>query len=474
MDAGFLNDEFLLSGETARMLFHGVAERVPIFDLHNHLSPEDIAGDRVYETLSDLWLDDDHYKWRAMRLAGFDEHLVTGDADPWDRFSAWAATVPRLIRNPLYIWSHLELRRVFGIDLQLSPATAREIWEEANRQLPGWSTQALLSHFDVRAVATTDDPGDDLAAHRQLSEQVSGRRLAMIPTFRPDDAHGLLFDASAWNAWVDRLELATETRVDDLFSLLDALTRSYERYARIGGRASDHGLACLPDVPRDPGLADAAVRRARLGGAATTVERDAVMLEIVTLAAQLAFADESVLQLHLGPIRDVSPRLLEKVGRDAGADAMGDQRQAPGLTRFLGSLEHEGTLPRTILYNLNPVDNALFATIAGAFSRPGVGSIVQWGPPWWFNDHEQGIRRQLDDLSQIGQLAGFVGMHTDSRSILSMTRHELFRRVLCDAIGRDVDEGRIPADIDWCSTVVRSICVDNAVRYFSLPSSWVS
>ena len=194
MEAGFLNDEFLLSGETARALFHEVAEHAPIVDLHNHLPAAEIAGDRVYETLSDLWLGDDHYKWRAMRLAGFDERVVTGDADPWERFAAWAATVPRLIRNPLYVWSHLELRRVFGIDLVLSPSTAHEIWEEANRQLPGWSTQKLLSHFDVRVVATTDDPGDELAAHRQLAEQPGRPRLAMIPTFRPDGAHRLLDD----------------------------------------------------------------------------------------------------------------------------------------------------------------------------------------------------------------------------------------------------------------------------------------
>ena len=470
MDAGFLNDEFLLSGETARVLFHEVAEHAPIVDLHNHLPPADIAGDRVYETLSDLWLGDDHYKWRAMRLAGFDERLVTGDADPWERFSAWAATLPRLIRNPLYVWSHLELRRVFGIDLQLGPATAREIWEEANRQLPRWSVHALLAHFDVRAVATTDDPGDDLAAHRRAA----GSRVKMIPTFRPDGAHRLLDDPAAWNAWVGRLETAEETTVDDLASLLDALTRAHRRFGELGGRASDHGLECIPDLPRDPSLADAVVRRARLGSAATTLERHSVALEVVALAAELAFADESVLQLHLGPIRDVSPRLLAQVGRDAGGDAIGDERQAPGLTRFLGELERSGTLPRTILYNVNPADNALFAAMAGAFSRPGVPSLVQWGPPWWFNDHEQGMRRQLDDLSQIGQLAGFVGMVTDSRSILSMTRHELFRRILCDAVGRDVDEGRIPADIDRCSAVVRDICVDNAVRYFSLPASWAS
>jgi glucuronate isomerase len=468
-----LSDEFLLSGETARTLFHGVAEHAPTVDLHNHLSPVDIAGDRVYETLTDLWLGDDHYKWRAMRLAGFDERLVTGDADPWDRFSAWAATVPRLIRNPLYVWSHLELRRVFGIELELNPSTAREIWEEANRQLPGLSTQTLLARFNVRAVATTDDPGDELAAHRDLAERSGGTRIAMIPTFRPDGAHRLLGDPSAWNQWVDRLETATETTVDDLPSLLDALTRSYARFARMGARASDHGLESLPDLPRNPSLADAAVRRARVGGAAASVERHSVMLEVLRLSAQLAFVDESVLQLHLGPLRDVSPRLLVHVGRDAGADVIGDERQAPGLARFLGGLERDDILPRTILYNANPADNALFAAMAGAFSRPGVASLVQWGPPWWFNDHEQGLRRQLDDLSQIGQLAGFVGMHTDSRSILSMTRHELFRRVLCDAIGRDVDEGRISADIDWGRTVVRDLCIDNAVRYFSLPASWV-
>jgi glucuronate isomerase len=470
MGTSFLDDDFLLSGETARTLFHGVAERAPIVDLHNHLFATDIAGDRVYETLAELWLGDDHYKWRAMRLAGFDEQLITGNADPWDKFSAWAATVPRLIRNPLYIWTHLELRRVFGIDLPLSPATAREIWEEANRQLPRWSTQTLLSHFAVSVVATTDEPGDDLAAHRRLRGQADGPPVMMIPTFRPDAAHQLLDNPPAWNAWVDRLEVASQVRVEDLDSLLAALTRAYGRFAEMGGRASDHGLDCLPDLPRDQASADAVVRQARLGVPAAAPERRVVALEVVALAGRLAFADESVLQLHLGSMRDVSPRVVAQVGRDVGADAMGDERQAPGLARFLGGLERDGTLPRTVLYNLNPADNAVFATVAGAFSRPGLASIVQWGPPWWFSDHEQGMRRQLDDLSQIGQLDCFVGMVTDSRSILSMTRHELFRRILCDVIGRDVDEGRIPADLDWCSTVVRNICVDNAVRYFALPA----
>jgi glucuronate isomerase len=460
-----LNDDFLLSNETARALFHDVAEHAPIVDLHNHLPAADLTGDRVYETLADLWLEDDHYKWRAMRLAGVDERLVTGDADPWERFSAWAATVPLLIRNPLYVWSHLELRRVFGIDLPLGPATAREIWEEANAQLPRWSAQALLAHFNVLAVATTDDPANDLAAHQRGAGTVR-----MIPTFRPDAAHVLLADPPAWNAWADRLAPA----IADLDSLLDALSGAYGRFAGLGGRASDHGVAVLPDVPRDPGAADAAVRRARSGGTATAVEREAVMLEVVAHAARLAFADEAVLQLHLGPMRDVSPRLRAEVGRDAGGDAIGDARQGPGLARFLGGLERDGVLPRTILYNANPADNALFASVAGAFSRPGVVGLVQWGPPWWFNDHEQGMLRQLDDISNIGQLAGFVGMVTDSRSILSMTRHELFRRVLCDAIGRDVDAGRIPRDTDLCAAVVRDVCVGNAVRYFALPAALIA
>jgi glucuronate isomerase len=352
------------------MFVHGTTSTAPIIDVHNHLSPSDIAGDRVWETLSDLWLEDDHYKWKAMRLAGFSEQLVTGDADPRDRFAAWAATVPRAIRNPLYAWTHLELRRVFGIDLPLNPSTPKEIWDEANRQLPQWSAQRMLPHFQVRAVA--------------------------------------------------------------------------------------------------------AIVKIRSGEIPDANERASVLLEVVSLAAQLAHADDSVFQLHLGPLRNASPRLLAAVGRDVGADVMNDQSHAAGLARFLGDLEAANTLPRTILYNLNPADNALFATMSGAFSRAGVQSLVQWGPPWWFNDHEEGMRRQLDDLSQIGQLAGFIGMLTDSRSILSMTRHELFRRILCNAIGRDVEAGRIPHDSELLTTTVHDICIGNAVRYFGFPTHWTT
>jgi glucuronate isomerase len=471
-DPPFLDDDFLLGGETARSLFHQVAEVTPIVDLHNHLPSQDLAHDRVFETLADLWLGDDHYKWRAMRLAGFEERLVTGDADPWDRFSAWAATVPRLVLNPLYVWTHLELRRVFGIDLALNPSTAKEIWNEANRQLPGWSARTLVAHFDVRVLATTNDPVDDLTDHDLLRHARRGGALdvAVIPTWRPDPAHRLLDDPEAWNAWTDQLAAASATAVDDLASLLAALSRSFERFAALGARASDHGLDYVPNRPLDPALADRAVRQARQGRRASDEERESVLLEIVALAARLAAAGGSVLQMHLGPLRDLSPRIRNTVGRDVGADAIGDYRHAGGIARFLGGLEQQDGLPRTVLYNANPADNALFASLAGAFSKPGVPSLVQWGPPWWFNDHEDGMRRQLQHLAQIGQLAGFMGMLTDSRSLLSMTRHELFRRVLCDLIGGAVDGGRFPADEDWLREMVRNICLDNAVRYFGLPS----
>lgn len=464
----FLGEDFLLSTPVARRLYHEHAAELPIVDVHNHLAPEEIADNHVWPTLTDLWLGGDHYKWRAMRLAGVPEHLVSGPADPSERFEAWAATVPRMIGNPLYVWTHLELKRVFGIDVALSPSTAREVWDEANRQLAGLPARQMLAGFAVQLVATTDEPGSTLEHHARLAA-TDGVDLRMIPTFRPDAGHALLGDPAAWNAWVDTLIARGDaSHITDLVSLLDALSASHGRFAAAGCRSSDHGLAALPDRPRDPDLADRVVRWARRGRPATDDEREVVLLEIVTLAARLAYADDAVLQLHLGPLRSVSPRLLDAVGRDAGADVMGDGGQARGLARFLGDLEREGVLPRTILYNLNPADNALFVTMAGAFARPGVPGLVQWGPAWWFNDHEVGMRTHLESIGAIGQLGGFVGMLTDSRSVLSMTRHELFRRVLCDVIGRHVDAGTVPADIDALARVVRAVSFDNACEYFGL------
>jgi glucuronate isomerase len=476
VNSGFLHNDVLLGNATAQSLFHDVAEQLPIVDVHNHLVPGDIADDRRWSTITELWLGDDHYKWKAMRLAGFSEELVSGDADPWERFAAWAATVPRTLRNPLYMWTHLELRRAFGIDIALSPATAKEIWQECNHQLATkWSARSLLHHFRVNAVATTDDPTSTLDEHRR--HQGDGRDsglTGLLPTFRPDAAHRLLNDPVQWNAWVDGLTAVTGEKVVGLESLLGALTKSYARMSMLGARASDHGLAFLPNRDREPTSADRTIRAALDGRAAKEPERELVLLEVVALAARLAHSDDSVLQLHLGPLRNVSPRILNTVGRDAGSDVMSDDPQALGLARFLGALEADRTLPRTVLYNLNPADNLLFSTMAGAFARPGVRSLVQWGPPWWFNDTEQGMRKGLDDLSQVGQLANFIGMLTDSRSILSMTRHELFRRILCDTLGRDVESGRIPNDRMWLDEVVRNLCVGNAVSFFGFPAEWTT
>jgi glucuronate isomerase len=473
----FLHDDVLLETSTARALFHEVAEHLPIVDVHNHLEPSDVSDDRRWANITELWLGDDHYKWKAMRLAGFAESVVSGDADPWDRFGAWAATVPRTLRNPLYLWTHLELKRAFGIDVALSPATAKEIWDECNHQLATrWSAKSLLHHFRVNAVATTDDPTSKLDAHMQHRGQGKGQSggTALLPTFRPDAAHRLLDDPARWNEWVTNLSVVTGETVTGLESLLRALTVSYARMSSLGGRASDHGLAAIPNRDRDAPAADIVIRAALNGQPASDSGRELVLLEVVALAARLAHADESVLQLHLGPLRNVSPTVLAAAGRDAGSDVMGDDRHAGGLARFLGSLEATGTLPRTVLYNLNPTDNLLFSTMAGAFARPGVKSLVQWGPPWWFNDTEQGMRRGLDDLSQVGQLANFIGMLTDSRSILSMTRHELFRRILCDVLGRDVESGRIPHDQVWLEEIVRDLCVGNAVTFFGFPPEWAT
>lgn len=466
MSRRFLHDDVLLSTETGRSLYHDVAAGLPIIDPHNHLAPADIAGDRVFETLTELWLEDDHYKWRAMRLAGVDERLVTGDGDPWERFEAWATTVPGLVRNPLYVWTHLELRRVFGIDLPLSPDTAHEIWVEANRQLPGLSARTLLARFGVAAIATTDDPGDDLAEHEALRGAAGSP--VMIPTFRPDAAQRLLGDPASWGAWADRLGSACGVAVIDLDSLLEALTRAHGRFVEAGGRASDHGLGSVPDIERSRALADEAIRRIRAGDPVDSAHVDAVTLEVVAHSARLATESDGVLQLHLGARRDVSPVAYAAFGPDAGADAVDDARQGPGLVRLLRGLEREQSLPRTVLYNANPADDTLFASTAGAFSRTGVAPLIQWGPPWWFNDHEAGIRRQLDVLSRNGRLAGFMGMVTDARSLLSMTRHELFRRVLCDVLGNDVETGLVPADAELLAELVRDVCARNAESWFGL------
>ena len=399
MSERFLDDDVLAHHRRCRRhLYHDVAAALPDRRRpHPPAAPTTSSRTGVWTTIADLWLAADHYKWRAMRLAGVAEELITGDVDPWDRFQAWAATMPRLVRNPLYVWTHLELRRVFGIDRCSTPGTAQGDLGGGEPAAAVLSARRLLAHFRVELVATTDDPSDGLEAHRRLATD-SNRRARWCRRSVPTRRTALLADPAAWNAWVDRLGDAEGSAITDLESMLAASRARTRAFAALGCRAqtmASHSCPTVRAIRRSPTTSSA---RARDGRAATDDERELVLLEVVALAARLAFADDSVLQLHLGPLRNVSPRLMDRVGRDAGADVIGDDRQAPGLVRFLGDLERAGTLPRTVLYNVNPADNALFAALAGAFAGSGVAGLVQWGPAWWFNDTIDGIRRQLDDL----------------------------------------------------------------------------
>jgi glucuronate isomerase len=465
----FLDDRFLLGTPTAETLFSLVGP-LPIVDAHSHLDARELSEDRQFDTITELWLDGDHYKWRAMRAVGFDERLISGPADPFDRFEAWATTLEQLALSPLQVWCHLELRRCFGIDLLLTLSTAREVFDEANRQLQEKTVRDLVAPFGVAALATTDDPGDDLAAHTALCADTDSRLPVVVPTWRPDAAHRLLGDPAAWKGWAERLEQSEGCTIGSLDALLDALRRSWRRFVGLGARSSDHALAALPAGPRDRASAARAVGEVLHGNTPDAAERDAVVIEVVRLAAELAVEDDAVLQLHLGARRDASPRLVALLGSDAGADAVGDEPQGPGLFARLAELERDGILPKTVLYNVNVADDALFSTVTGAFARDGGRPAVRWGPAWWFNDHEREIRSQLELLAAHGVLGTFVGMHTDSRSWLSFTRHELYRRVLCDVLGLGVARGVVPDD-DALRRLAIALCGQNALDFygFTLP-----
>ena len=465
----FLDDGFLLSTPTAESLF-SLVESLPIVDAHSHLDARELLEDCRFDTITELWLDGDHYKWRAMRAVGIDEWLISGRADPFDRFEAWAGTLERLALSPLQVWSHLELRRCFGIDVVLTRATARDVFDEANVQLKSRTVRELVAPFDVKVLATTDDPGDDLAAHTALREDADPRLPAVVPTWRPDPAHRLLVEPAAWKAWADRLGANEGVTIDSLDSLLGALVSSWRRFISLGARSSDHAFAALPAGPRDRTAAARAIGDVLRGVAADAAGQDAVAVEVLTLAAELAVVDDAVVQLHLGARRDASPRLAALLGSDAGADAVGGYPQGPGLFTRFAQLEESGHLPKTVLYNVDAADDTLFSTVAGVFARDNRQPAVRWGPAWWFNDHERGIRDQLELLAAQGMLGTFVGMHTDSRSWLSFTRHELYRRVLCDVLGGGVERGVVPDD-DALRRLAVALCGQNALDLygFALP-----
>lgn len=456
----FLDANFLLPTPTARRLFHEHARHRPILDYHCHLSPRDIAEDRQYENLTEIWLAGDHYKWRAMRANGIEERFCTGDAAPFEKFRAWAETVPHTLGNPLFHWTHLELKRCFGIDALLTGRTAPEIWEQANARLktPEMTARGLLRTFGVAALCTTDDPADDLRFHRALARSDCPARV--FPTFRPDAA--LAVDRPpAFNAWVDRLAGAADTDVGGLPDFLAALDKRHRAFHEAGCRLSDHGLSrCPADFPNEE-TAAAIFARARAGRAAGPEEHARFAAFLMLFFGRLDAARGWTKQLHLGALRSANTRAFERLGPDTGFDSPGDGPQAVPLAAYLDRLDREGALPKMILYNANPADNVVFAALAGSFQ-------VQYGAAWWFLDTKDGIERHLSDLANIGLLSRFIGMLTDSRSFLSFPRHEYFRRVLCRYVGRLVDGGELPDDDELLIPLLENICCGNAERFLGL------
>lgn len=463
----FIHDDFLLDSRQAKILFHEYAESMPIIDYHCHLPPRHIGENRQFRNLYEIWLAGDHYKWRAMRTNGVDERYCTGEADDWDKFLKWAETVPFTLRNPLYHWTHMELKRPFGItDRLLNADTARGIWDECNDMLatPAFRARGIMEQANVKLVCTTDDPIDDLAFHREMAADESFS-IAVLPTWRPDKAMAVE-DPAAYNAYLDRLAEISDTPIHRFADLLAALTRRHDFFHDNGCRLSDHGLETVHACDYTESEIDTIFNRVRSGHPLAPEEIDKFKSAMLVEFALLDHARGWVQQFHIGAIRNNNPRLFRELGPDTGFDSIGDARYAAPLARLLGTLDNDNRLAKTILYNIHPRDNEMLATMIGNFQDGSAPGKMQFGSGWWFNDQLDGMSRQIEALSQLGLLSRFVGMLTDSRSFLSYSRHEYFRRLLCRILGRDMVEGLIPDDVQAVGATVQDICFNNAKNYF--------
>ncbi len=463
----FIHDHFLLSTKTARRLYHDYAEAEPIFDYHCHLFPHDIASNRQFKNLFEIWLEGDHYKWRAMRSNGVAEKYCTGDASPYEKFLAWAKTVPHTLRNPLYHWTHIELKRYFGITELLNEKTAKKIWEKSNEQLakPALSTHGILKKFKVKLVGTTDDPADSLADHQVFAK--SGHPTKMVPAFRPDKALTVNSPAN-FNRWIERLSEASNIDINGFSAFVTALKKRHDFFHAQGCRISDHGMnQCFADFCTEK-VAAGIFDKARRGVAASPEEYSQFASYMMLYFGRLDAKRGWVKQLHLGALRNNNTRLMKQLGADTGFDSIGDWPQAQSLAAYLDKLDSEDALPKTIIYNLNPADNYVFATMIGNFQDGSVPGKIQFGSGWWFLDQKEAMEWQMNALSNLGLLSRFVGMVTDSRSFMSYPRHEYFRRTLCNLIGRDVENGGIPNDDGLLGTLIGNICYGNAARYFGI------
>jgi glucuronate isomerase len=465
----FIHEDFLLETDEAKTLYHAHAENLPIIDFHCHLSPKDIAENRRFDNLTKIWLAGDHYKWRALRAAGVSERFITGDATDREKFEKWAETVPKTLGNPLYHWTHLELKRHFGIGTLLDPSTAKSVWEECNAKLAtdDFTAQSILRRMNVEAVCTTDDPVDDLR-HHQMLKNAKGFPVFCYPTFRPDKAMAIE-DPEAFSDYVGTLSQAAGIDVRSYAGFLQALRRRHDYFHSMGCRLSDHGLETV--FAED--YTEAGMRGAFAAALAGKALAPHVVLQFKSaMLYEFALMDWEkgwVQQFHLGALRNANTRLARALGPESGLDSTGDFELARPLARFLDRLDAENKLAKTILYNLNPRDNEVIASLTGSFQDGSCPGKIQLGPAWWFLDQMDGMTRQIRAVSNMGLLSQFVGMTTDSRSFLSYPRHEYFRRLLCRILGGDMNRGLLPHDLDLVGALVRDVCHQNAKRYFGFP-----
>lgn len=462
----FMDKDFLLHTETAKELYHNHAAKMPIFDYHCHINPKQIADDARFENITQIWLYGDHYKWRGMRTNGVDEKYCTGNGTDWEKFEKWAETVPNTLRNPLFHWTHLELKKFFGIDKVLSPATAKEIWDECNAklQLPEYSARGIIRMANVHTICTTDDPVDSLEYHRQIKE--SGFEVAVLPAWRPDKAMAVE-NVKTYNDYLDKLSTSANMKIVSFADLMSALDSRHQFFHDNGCRLSDHGIETFIAEDYTQGEIEQIFAKVRSGAVLSSEEigkfKSCMLYEFGIMDHSRGWTQ----QFHFGVLRNNNTRLFNQLGADVGFDSIGDFEIGKPLAKFLDRLDSNNQLAKTILYNINPRDNELIGTMIGNFQDGSVPGKMQFGSGWWFLDQKDGMEKQINALSNLGLLSRFVGMLTDSRSFLSYTRHEYFRRTLCNILGNDVENGEIPNDMKLLGQMVENICFNNAKNYFN-------